>query len=85
MLVQNEGLLAKKASPPDQAISFTLYYNDGSLHLHNNSSEEMPNTPLTFERMDVQGNVVESFEGARWAEFSETTLPDWVGIQLPSM
>ena len=77
LLAQNQGLLGNAASPPNESIQFTLYYNDGSFHLHNSGPDDMLNMPLAFERLDTEGNASHRFDGARWAEFSEMTLTGW--------
>jgi serine/threonine protein kinase len=77
LLVQDQGLLGTAALPPSEPIQFTLYFNDGSLHLHNDHTQAMPNAPLAFERLDAAGNASHRFDGTRWSEFSETTLADW--------
>ena len=54
-----------------------VLYNDGSFLLHNNSGQDLLTASLAFERLDAQGSPTIRFDGARWTEFSDTTLPNW--------
>ena len=56
---------------------FSLFYDDNGLYLLNASDNTVPISWMDFERLGAEGQVLNRFDGWRWAEFFETSRPGW--------
>lgn len=55
---------------------FTLIYDDNGLYLLNRSPAIRSVSGFSFERLDAQGQALETFPGWRWSQFSDNLPPE---------
>jgi serine/threonine protein kinase len=56
---------------------FKLYYNDSSFYMHQFSGVGDLIASVTFERLDANDRLLNSFSGNLWAQFSQSSMRDW--------
>jgi serine/threonine protein kinase len=56
------------AEAPQGDHRLALFYNDSSLYIQNLSGRDLPITPLAFERLDAEGQVLGRLRGQYWAQ-----------------
>lgn len=55
---------------------FTLFYNENSIYLLNRSTATRSVSGFSFERLDGQGQPLDTFPGWMWSKYYETLPPD---------
>lgn len=56
---------------------FKLYYNDSSFYMQQFSGVGDLIASVTFERLDANDRLLNSFSGNLWAQFSRSSMRDW--------
>jgi hypothetical protein len=56
---------------------FTIYYDDNSLYLLNQSESVVSIYSVAFERLSTSDVPLNRFDGWRWGEFYPNSKPDW--------
>jgi hypothetical protein len=59
---------APATESPQGENRLALFYNDSSLYVQNLSGRDLPITPLSFERLDSEGRVLNRLRGQYWAQ-----------------
>lgn len=56
---------------------FMLFYNNDGFYLFNASPNAVSISQMRLERLGPAGEVLNTFTGSRWAQFSATSKPSW--------